>query len=148
MQITADIGLSQAPFIFVNNFMKKQQSVEEYLEQFPRHISECAEELRSLIGEVIPDYEERVYEGWKLIGYRAKKGNKSFYFAFIYPADDNVALGFEYGIFLNDPNNLLAGSGNQVRQITFHKKNEINKKQIAPLIWEAALIAIEGLSKK
>ncbi|MEW6194353.1 MAG: DUF1801 domain-containing protein [Bacteroidota bacterium] len=128
--------------------MKKQQSVEEYLEQFPQHIRECAEELRSLIGEVIPDYEEKVYTGWKLIGYRAKKGNKSFYFAFIYPAEDKVVLGFEYGILLNDPHNLLSGSGSQVRQITFYKKSEINQKRIAPLIWEAAMIAIERRLKK
>lgn len=128
--------------------MKNQQSVEEYLEQFPLLIRECAEELRSLIGEVIPDYVEKVYSGWKLIGYRAKKGNKSFYFAFIYPAEDKVVLGFEYGILLNDPHKLLTGSGNQVKQIVFNKKSEINKKQIAPLIWEAAMIAIEGRFKK
>lgn len=128
--------------------MKNQQSVEEYLEQFPLHIRECAEELRSLIGEVIPDYVEKVYSGWKLIGYRAKKGNKSFYFAFIYPAEDKVVLGFEYGILLNDPHKLLTGSGNQVKQIVFNKKSEVNKKQIAPLIWEAAMIAIEGRFKK
>lgn len=128
--------------------MKNQQSVEEYLEQFPQHIRECAEELRVLISEVVSDYTEKVYYGWKLIGYRVKKGSKSFYFAFIYPASDKVVLGFEYGVLLPDPHNLLTGNGNQVRQIVFHKTSDIKKKQIAPLIWEVAMIAIEGRFKK
>ena len=46
------------------------------------------------------------------------------------------------------PNHLLVNGRSQVRQITFHKKSEINKKQIAPLIWDAAMIAIEGRFKK
>lgn len=102
--------------------MTNQQSVEEYLEQFPPQIRECAEELRVLISEVVPDYTEKVYHGWKLIGYRVKKGSKSFYFAFIYPAANKVVLGFEFGVLLPDPHNLLVGNGNQVRQIVFKKK--------------------------
>lgn len=123
--------------------MENQQSVEKYLEQFPPHVRQCAEELRLLISDVIPNHIERVYKGWKLIGYRVKNGSKSFYFAFIYPTDEKVALGFEYGVLLHDPDKLLSGTGNQVRQIVFQKKNEIKKKQIVPLILEAAAIATE-----
>lgn len=128
--------------------MRNRQSVEEYLEDFPPHIRQCAEELRLLVREVVPEYIERVYPGWKLIGYRRKKGSKSFYFAFIYPTADKVVLGFEYGILLSDPNKLLIGNGSQVRQVVFKKVSNINKVQITPLIWEAAMIAVEGRLKK
>ncbi|MCI0553905.1 MAG: DUF1801 domain-containing protein, partial [Anaerolineae bacterium] len=94
----------------------------------------------------VPDCIERVYPGWKLIGYRAvnvDKGNKSHYFGFIFPTDDKVVLGFEYGTMLSDPDKVLEGSGTQVRYITFRTQKEIKKSILIPLISEAVSIAID-----
>lgn len=114
---------------------------EEFLATFPPEIRAFAEELRSLIRQSVPSLIEAVYPGWRLIGYRVVEGKRSAYFGFIAPFEDRVFLGFEYGAFLLDPNNLLEGSGRQVRQVRVERPEDIRPQELSELIKEAARIA-------
>lgn len=96
-----------------------------------------------MVKKAVPDHIERVYPGWKLIGYRAMKGRESRYFCFIAPSEDKVVLGFEYGRMLSDPDKILEGTGSQVRQVVVRKRADIRKSEFVPLILEAAMIASE-----
>ncbi len=60
-----------------------EQSVDGYLEQFPADIRLLAEKVRGLILKAVPDVMERVYPGWKIIGYRAPLGTSSCILAFL-----------------------------------------------------------------
>ena len=121
----------------------KSINIDRYLKKFPTQIQELANSLRELVKQAAPDCIERVYPGWKLIGYRALNGNKSHYFGFIFPTADKVVLGFEYGTMLSDPHGVLEGTGTQVRYVTVRLQKDIRKSIIIPLISEAVSIAVE-----
>ena len=123
--------------------MPAKTSPEEFLSTFPPKVQELANELRSLVKETIPNVKEAVYTGWKLIGYRVKKGRKDAYFCFIAPFPNRIMLGFEYGIQLFDPNLRLEGDGTQVRYLTVREKEDIDLESFRAFILEAAQIALQ-----
>lgn len=126
----------------------KAPSVEEFLEPFPKEIQFIVNRLRKLIRQAVPEIIERMYPGWKLIGYRAQRGNDSYYFGFLAPFEDRVVLGFEYGKMLSDPHKVLEGTGIQVRQVVIRTQRDIWKKVLLPLILEAVAIATERKKEK
>lgn len=128
--------------------MTAKPTPEEFLSTFPPEIQELANELRSLVKETIPNLKEAVYTGWKLIGYRVKKGRRDAYFCFIAPFPNRVMLGFEYGIQLFDPNLRLAGDGAQVRYLTVREKEDIDHESFRAFIVEAAQIALQRKTLK
>jgi hypothetical protein len=76
-------------------------SPDEFLAPFPQPIQALAQELRTLVKCAVPNNVERVYPGWRLIGYCAVSGRKTYYFCFVAPLLDHVRLGFEYGVELS-----------------------------------------------
>jgi hypothetical protein len=123
--------------------MPAKPSPEEFLSTFPPEIRELANELRSLVKETIPHVKEVVYTGWKLVGYRVKKGRSDAYFCFIAPFENRVMLGFEYGIQLFDPALRLEGDGTQVRYLTVREKEDIDPESFRAFLVEAAQIALQ-----
>jgi hypothetical protein len=128
--------------------MPAKPSPEEFLSTFPSEIQELANELRSLVKETIPNVKEAVYTGWKLIGYRVKKGRRDAYFCFIAPFPNRIMLGFEYGIQLFDPGLRLEGDGTQVRYLTVREKEDIERESFRAFIVEAAQIALQKKPSK
>ena len=43
---------------------------EQFLADYPPEIQEMADGLRAMVKQAVPDIEEKVYRGWRLIGYR------------------------------------------------------------------------------
>jgi hypothetical protein len=123
--------------------MATKPTPEEFLASFPPEIQFLANQLRTLVKETIPNVKEAVYTGWKLIGYRVKKGRRDAYFCFIVPFENRVMLGFEYGVQLFDPNLWLEGDGTQVRYITVREKDDIETEVFRAFIAEAAQIALQ-----
>lgn len=121
----------------------KEQSVEEYLNQFPGEIQNLARKLRALVRKAVPDVLERVYPGWKIIGYRAPFGASSVYIGFLAPFKDQVVLGFEYGVLLADPEGVLEGGGTQVRHVTIRSAKDIRTNVLMPLLLQAVSVAKE-----
>lgn len=118
-------------------------SVKSYLEQYPDNIRLLAEKVRRVVFKAAPDMLERVYPGWKIIGYRAPLGTSSVYVGFLAPFQDRVVLGFEYGVLLSDPDRVLEGNGTQVRQVTIQSVKEIRKNILMPLLLQAVSVAKE-----
>lgn len=119
-------------------------SVDEFLESYPPGIKTICQELREVIASLPFDMEERVYVGWKLIGYRVKNGAKSRYVGFIAPCDNDVRLGFEYGIRITHSALPLQGKGTQVRYVSFTKPGQVQRNELIPLILEAVDITLKG----
>ncbi|MEW5797939.1 MAG: DUF1801 domain-containing protein [Bacteroidota bacterium] len=122
-------------------------SVDEFIESYPPGIKRICEELRAVIASLPFDMEEKVYVGWKLIGYRVKNGSKSHYVGFIAPLKNEVRLGFEYGNNIKHSTVPLAGNGTQVRYIAFTKPEQVIRNELVPLIFEAIEIAVKGKRK-
>jgi hypothetical protein len=114
---------------------------DQFLAAFPAEIRALADQLRTLVTQIIPDVDEAVYTGWHLIGYRVRDGRRSRYFCFIAPFEDRVALGFEYGVLLTNDAGLLEGTGTQVRHVTICHIQDIREPELAALIAEAAAVA-------
>ena len=102
-----------------------------------------AEELRALVGRVVPDAIERVRPRWQLIGYDVPLGRRTRYFAWIWPQVEHVHLGFEYGAFMIDPDRMLDGAGvtKRVRWLTFLPGQAVDDERLAPLLHDAVRVA-------
>ena len=116
---------------------------EALLHGFPPVMRETAHELRLLVREAVPDAWERVRVGWHLIGYDLPLRRYGVYFGYIAPEPAHVHLGFEWGVFMSDPQGLLQGAGvtKQVRWLTFTSPGEIAREATIALVREGARVA-------
>jgi hypothetical protein len=117
----------------------------EFLTGYSRNLREIAAYACDLVRSTFPAAKEKVYTGWKLIGYRLPDGKKSRYFCCIVPQkkENDVLLGFEYGIAMQDPQNLLEGKGTQVRFVRMQQRNQYPDADLIWLIEEAAKVALD-----
>ncbi|HSG16081.1 MAG TPA: DUF1801 domain-containing protein [Anaerolineae bacterium] len=128
-------------------------SPEELLADYPPQIQELADGVRAIIEQTVPDIEEKVYRGWRLIGYRvtlpeSHRHGGGAYFCYIAPGAESLQLGFEYGILMADPEGLLEGEGKQVRYVTVSSVADFKRDGVRQLIVEAARVAILSKEEK
>lgn len=120
-------------------------TVGQFLSTYPSNLTEIAEHLRDLVRSTFPDAAEKVYTGWKLLGYRLPIAMKKRYFCCIVPQkkENDVLLGFEYGIAMYDPKNLMEGKGTKVRFVRVQNKDQYSDADLIWLIEESARVAME-----
>ena len=101
--------------------MATRQSIppDLFLSGYAAEIREVAERLRTVVHDAVPEAIERVRSGWRLIGYDIPVGRRTRYFAFVAPEPEHVHLGFEYGIWMADPDGLLLGAHLDLRKVRF-----------------------------
>ena len=118
---------------------------EAFLAGYPDGIRTAAETLRAIVRRAVPDAIEGVRGGWRLIGYEVPVGRRSRYFAYIAPEPIHVHLGFEYGVWMDDPEGLLQGVHlglKKVRFTTFMEGQPIPEAALERLTREAARVAL------
>ena len=118
---------------------------ELFLSGYPGEMRDIAERLRSTVVEAVPDAIERVRTGWRLIGYDVPVGRRTRYFAFVAPEPEHVHLGFEYGVWMADPDDLLQGahlSLKKVRFVTYRPGDSIPTEALRRYIRDAAALAV------
>ncbi|MFD1851335.1 DUF1801 domain-containing protein [Oceanobacillus bengalensis] len=107
----------------------QNEKVDQLIETLPLNIQEITTSLRKLLFE-ISDFTEEV-----------KWGMPSYYkhsnICYLQPSKKHVNLGFYNGAGLKDPDNLLEGTGKQMRHIRIKKIEEIKPEQFKNLIEEA-----------
>jgi hypothetical protein len=115
---------------------------EQFLEDFPSDMQALANALRDIIRETVPQADEQVYTGWRVLGYRLYEGKRRIYWGFVHPTLHYVSIGFEWGILLPDPQGILEGDElKQVRFITLRDAESIPREPLIALIREAVRIA-------
>ncbi len=92
---------------------------EVLLEPYSPGIRRAIDRLRSVVKRAVPDAIERVRPGWGLIGYDVPFGKKTRYFAFVWPEHEHAHLGWEYGIWMDDPANILRGAHINLRKVRY-----------------------------
>jgi hypothetical protein len=102
-----------------------------------------AQRLRHVVRIAFPDAVERVRPGWRLIGYDLPSGKRGVYFAWVWPQNEHVHLGFEHGWAMRDPHGVLKGEGitKRVRWLTFAPGDPIDIDRCVELLREAARVA-------
>jgi len=117
---------------------------ELFLEGYPPGIRSAAERLCAVVRQAVPDAIERVRPGWRLIGYEVPVGKRTRYFAFIAPELEHVHLGFEYGVWMTDPENLLRGAHLKLRKVpyvTYEPGDPIPESALVEYTRDAARLA-------
>jgi hypothetical protein len=117
---------------------------EALLSDYPPPIAAVGEELRAVVLAACPDAIERVRTGWRLIGYDLPAGRRTRFFAFVWPEPEHMHLGFEYGIWMADPDRRLRGAHlrlKKVRFLTFEPGTPVDPADLVPIVQEAARVA-------
>jgi hypothetical protein len=97
-------------------------------------VRNLAEHVRKLIKDTIPVVEERVYPGWRAIGFRHPDVG---YFCGIFPQAEGVDLAFEFGVLLPDPQAILDGDAKQLRYVHIRQMQDIQPEPLIALIQAA-----------
>src|SRR4029453_9193369 len=110
--------------------MTARESVppELFLSGYSDEIRSVAERLCDVIREAVPESIERVRTGWRLIGYDIPVGRRTRYFAWVWPEREHVHLGWQFGIWMSDPDRILRGGHlnlRKVRYVTYQPGDEI-----------------------
>jgi hypothetical protein len=111
-------------------------SAERVLAGYPAGIRALAERLRALVRAALGEPEERVYAGWRALGYHDAQAG---YFCGIFPRRGEVRLVFEYGAALADPDGILTGSGTQTRNVVLRPGDPVPEAAILAMIERAVL---------
>jgi hypothetical protein len=118
---------------------------ELFLAGYPPGIRSIAERLCDVVMRAVPDAIERVRPGWRLIGFDVPVGTRTRYFAFVAPEVEHVHLGFEYGVWMADPHDLLRGAHldlRKVRFVTYEPGNPVPDGDLVQYTRDAAQLAV------
>jgi hypothetical protein len=117
---------------------------ELFLEAYPPGIRRAINRLRAVVKRAVPDAIERVRPGWRLIGYDIPVGKRTRYFAFVWPEPEHAHMGWEHGIWMDDPDNILRGAHlklRKVRYVTYEPGEAIPEATLVKYTRQAARLA-------
>lgn len=103
--------------------------------------------LRNFLLELFPEANELVYHTHALTAVFSTSEKLSDAFCHIPIYTDHLNLGFNKGTLLNDPDQLLTGTGKWIRHIPVEKPTDFRNKQVKRLILQAIDYAIDDMNK-
>jgi hypothetical protein len=106
----------------------------DYLRSEHGRAYELAAWVREAVLAADPDLGERVYRGWRGVGFRHPEAG---YVCAIFPRADSVELLFEHGASLVDPDGILEGDGAQTRVIRVVEPDPALRMQIGAYVQQA-----------
>ena len=119
--------------------------VEVFLERYPAAIRETGLRLRELIQIAVPDAVEGVRSGWSWIGYGLPDRRAKRTFAWIGPERKHIHLGLQNGVLLADPDRLLHGAEERLKQFryfTFEPDIDLHEEILVDYLRRAADLAL------
>jgi len=120
------------------------QPVEFLLDDYPEAIRATGMALRSLIFRSVPGAVETVRPGWRWVAYSLPDGRRVRNFAWIGPERRHIHLGFEHGTLVADPERLLHGAEERLKQFryfTFEPSIDVDEATLAIYVRRAADLA-------
>jgi hypothetical protein len=118
-----------------------EAGVDEILTGHRPEVVKIAQALRAVVLETLPEEtSERAYPGWHGIGYRHPVAG---HVCGIFPLEDRVKLGFERGVELYDPDDVLGGEGTPIRYLEVRTAGEIPLDALRGLLDEADALGAE-----
>ena len=107
-----------------------------------------ANALRKLISEVYPKVVEVPWPRLQVIGYGIGPKKSTEHFCYIAPYSEHVNLGFNYGLGLPDPDQLLEGAGKKFRHIKIQTIEDVKRSPLKELLQAAIKERENALNKK
>ena len=115
-----------------------------FLKPYDREIRDLALELRALVLEEMAPCYENIYDAYSAvaIGYGTSERLRDGVFH-IAVYSNHVNLGFNDGASLDDPNELLQGSGKLIRHITIKTPEDLERPELRAYIRRARKKALD-----
>ena len=113
----------------------------------PEEVINLFTDLRSYILELYPEANELIYHTHALTAVFSISEKLSDAFVMLPIYTNHLNLGFNKGTLLDDPENLLAGTGKLIRHIPVKKPKDYRNKKVKSLIKEAINFAIQDMDK-
>ena len=107
-----------------------------------------ANALRKLISEVYPKVVEVPWPRLQVIGYGVGPKKSTEHFCYIAPYGEHVNLGFNYGLSLPDPDQLLEGAGKKFRHVKIQTFKDVKLSTLKKLLQAAIKERENALNKK
>lgn len=120
--------------------------LERMLGQYDAGIRELALQARDIIAKAIPKAEQKVYPGWRNMGF-SLDGSMASQFCSVGPQKKHVNIYFMRGAELDDPKALLEGAGKKMRHVKIKDAKDLKNAALKTLIKDAAKLA-QAASKK
>jgi Domain of unknown function (DU1801) len=111
-------------------------------------VRQHASALRRLIFEVCPRAVEVPWSRQRIVGYGVGPKKMTEHFCRISPFGEHVNLGFNYGLDLPDPDQLLEGAGKRLRHMKIQNIGDVKRPALRKLLRAAVKERESALNKK
>ncbi|TCC88219.1 DUF1801 domain-containing protein [Pedobacter frigiditerrae] len=131
----------------MNNARPIHPDFQNFLKFKEPDLIELFTDLRSFILELHPDSNEMLYHTHALTSVFSISEKLGDAFCMIPIYTNHLNLGFNKGTLLDDPHQLLVGTGNLIRHIPIKEKSDYRNDKIKALIIAAISFAIKDMDK-
>jgi hypothetical protein len=114
--------------------------LELMLGHYDAEIRELALQTRDLVARTVPKAKEKVYLGWRNIGF-SLDGSMASQFCAIGPQQKYVNIYLMRGTELDDSKSLLEGTGKKMRHVKIKEAKDLKNVALKALIKDAAKLA-------
>ena len=118
-----------------------------YLDFKDQQLIQLYTELRQFILDLCPECNELLYHTHALTSVYCLSDKLSDAFCMLPIYTNHLNLGFNKGTLLNDPDQLLTGTGNLIRHIDVKTPKEYSNEKVTRLILEAIDVAKNEMNK-
>jgi len=118
------------------------RDVSDFLRDLAPDVRDTATALREEIRDLLPDAVEKLYGGWRVIGY-SRDGSMKGSICAIAPHPKHVNLQFFHGTEMSDPEGRLEGTGKRARHVKLFAPEDARSQAVRDLIKEEAELAGE-----
>lgn len=120
-----------------------------FLQPFDKEVQEIALQLRSFVLDIFPAANELIYDNYNAlaIGYSLSDKQREM-FCHIAVYSKYVNIGFDRGVELEDPQQILKGTGNRIRHISVTDLETFQKSYVKKLLKQSHKLALDASDKK
>lgn len=110
----------------------------KFLLPYPDKVKAAALWLREFVWDLYPDTNELIYDNYNAVAFGWSPTDKAGdVFCSIAVFSDHVNFGFNRGVDIDDPGNMLLGDGSQYRYIKVKDKEDFQEWYMKQLLEEA-----------
>lgn len=120
-------------------------SRQTFLASYPPDIQRLVGQLAALVSTVAPTATGSVKPGWACVAFTHPDVG---YFCGLFPKDDRVKVGFEFGVLLPDPDRLLTGSGTQLRYFDIALDSPLPEQSLTAFIEQAIALPPDAAARR
>jgi hypothetical protein len=111
---------------------------EEMLSTANAEVAALARQAKAVIQDVMPGVVEVVWLNQRISGYGVGPKKMSEQFCYIALFKERLNLGFYYGSDLPDPQNLLEGTGKNLRHVKISRSEQVENPALRDLVVAAS----------